>query len=247
VKVAPDVAVRQNPVELEPVKPGVDLAKTSGASPPTSETATGTNSTTIAELLSRAKLAIEAGEKSLREAADAMAIAQEVYGASQQEIAAAVGKSQAWVSRVLQWRREGFKDDTPFGPASKAARVRAANYQATDKAVAKRAKPEANGVEAEAQVKDAHVRCRTLQNRVQRCGAGTEAEPQEEAADDSGAGADELIEHNVSHEDFLRSAAEALRLARLYPDPACIPTDAEVKQAAKETFEAWREIYFGLE
>ena len=82
-----------------------------------------------------------------------MAIAQEVYGASQQEIAAAVGKSQAWVSRVLQWRREGFKDDTPFGPASKAARVRAANYQATDKAVAKRAKPEANGVEAEAQVK----------------------------------------------------------------------------------------------
>src|SRR5580704_4293165 len=58
--------------------------------------------------------------------------------------------------------------------------------------------------------------------------------------------AGKLIEHNVSHEDFLRSAAEALRLARLYPDPACIPTDAEIKQAAKETFEVWREIYFGL-
>ena len=166
-----------------------------------------------------------------------MAIAQEVYGASQQEIAAAVGKSQAWVSRVLQWRREGFKDDTPFGQASKAARVRAANYQATDKAVAKRAKPEANGVEAEAQVKDALVRAAEL-SRIACNGAalGTEAEPQEEAADDSGAGADELIEHNVSHEDFLRSAAEALRLARLYPDPACIPTDAEVKTSREGNF-----------
>jgi hypothetical protein len=76
----------------------------------------------ITRLLSQAKLAIEAGK--LREAAAAMSIAHEVYGASQQNIAAAVGKSQGWASRMLRWRRKGFKD-TPFGPASKNARMRA--------------------------------------------------------------------------------------------------------------------------
>jgi hypothetical protein len=75
----------------------------------------------IARLLSQAKLAIEAGER--REAAAAMSIAHEEYGASQQKIAAAVGKSQGWVSCMLRWRREGFRDDTPFGPASKDARM----------------------------------------------------------------------------------------------------------------------------
>jgi hypothetical protein len=75
----------------------------------------------IDRLLSQAKLAIKAGK--LREAAAAMSIAHEVYGASQQIIATAVGKSQGWVSRMLRWRRKGFKD-TPFGPASKNARMR---------------------------------------------------------------------------------------------------------------------------
>jgi hypothetical protein len=111
-------AFRQNPVELEPVKLGVDLTKTSGASPLALETAI-----VIARLLSQAKLAIEAGER--REAAAAMSIAHEEYGASQQKIAAAVGKSQGWVSWMIRWCRERFKDDTPFGPASKYARVRA--------------------------------------------------------------------------------------------------------------------------
>jgi hypothetical protein len=118
MRVALPIAVRQNPVELKPVKLGVDLRKTSGASPLALETAI-----VIARLLSQAKLAIEAGER--REAAAAMSIAHEEYGASQQKIAAAVDKSQGWVSWMIRWRRERFKDDTPFGPASKDARERA--------------------------------------------------------------------------------------------------------------------------
>jgi hypothetical protein len=117
LKVSLPVAVRQNPVELEPVKLGVDLAKTSGESLLELETAI-----VIARLLSQATRAIEAGGKP-REAAAAMSIAHEKYGASQQKIAAAVGKSQGWVSCMLRWRREGFRDDTPFGPASKDARM----------------------------------------------------------------------------------------------------------------------------
>jgi hypothetical protein len=76
----------------------------------------------IARLLSQAKRAIDAGE--LREGGAAMSIAYEVYGASQQEIATAVGKSQGWASRMLQWRRKGF-NGTSFGQASRHARMRA--------------------------------------------------------------------------------------------------------------------------
>jgi len=37
-------------------------------------------------------------------------------GASQRQIAAAIGKSPAWVNRVLAWRRDGFPGEA-FGPA----------------------------------------------------------------------------------------------------------------------------------
>jgi hypothetical protein len=111
----PKVAVRQNPVELEPVELVKDLAKTSGASPLELEMAS-----VIDQELSWAKLSIGAGER--REAANFMYNAYDQYGASQQKIAAAVGKSQAWVSCMLRWHRKGFKA-TPFGPASKDARM----------------------------------------------------------------------------------------------------------------------------
>jgi hypothetical protein len=71
--------------------------------------------TSVSELLSRAKAAIAAGEKSLREATEDIAAAQE-QGASQRQIAAEVGKSPAWVNRVLAWRRSGFAGEA-FGPA----------------------------------------------------------------------------------------------------------------------------------
>jgi hypothetical protein len=82
-----------------------------------------TASEIAAQELNWAKLSIEAGKR--REAADYMYNADDLYYATQQEIAAALGKSQGWVSCMIRWRRERFKDDTPFGPASEIARMRA--------------------------------------------------------------------------------------------------------------------------
>jgi hypothetical protein len=62
VEIAGDLPVQRDSVELEPVKLRGDLAKTSGASPPTSVTATVTNRTTKAELLPLAKAAMSEAE-----------------------------------------------------------------------------------------------------------------------------------------------------------------------------------------
>jgi hypothetical protein len=78
----------------------------------------------IDELLSRAALNIINGQNHFREAAEDIAAAAE-RGASQRKIAAGVGKSAAWVNALLQWRAGGYQD-TPFGPAVKASRERAA-------------------------------------------------------------------------------------------------------------------------
>jgi hypothetical protein len=96
------------------------------------------NRTTKDDLLSRAKDAIEAGDKSLREAADALALAQEDFKASQREIADAVGKSVAWVNRLLQWQRQGCVG-TPFGPSSRAGRERRKRVQSTEQRAPRRA------------------------------------------------------------------------------------------------------------
>jgi hypothetical protein len=88
------------------------------------------NTTTKADLLSRAKAAIDAGEQSMHDAAELLAIAQEEHGATQREIAEVVGKSVAWVNALLQWRRSGYKDGSPFGPTTKAGRVQHAEQRA---------------------------------------------------------------------------------------------------------------------
>jgi hypothetical protein len=85
----------------------------------------------VAELLSRAKRAIESGETSLRAAAEDIAAAKE-QGATQREIAQAVGMSVAWVNRLLKWCESGYQDATPFGPQAKAGRQRAKRVQATE-------------------------------------------------------------------------------------------------------------------
>ncbi len=90
------------------------------------------NGWAIATLLRRAKLAIESGETSLRAAAEDIAAAQ-VHGATQRQIAKAVGKSAAWVNRLLAWRRSGYQDGTPFGPQAKASRQRAQRVQASQR------------------------------------------------------------------------------------------------------------------
>jgi hypothetical protein len=111
-KVTGPVAARRNPAEVEPVNLG---AKSPDASPLELETAI-----VIDRLLSQAKLAMEAGRR--QEAAAAM-FASGKYGATQQKIGAAVGMSQPWVNNMIRWYREGFKDDTSFGPASKDGRM----------------------------------------------------------------------------------------------------------------------------
>jgi hypothetical protein len=69
----------------------------------------------IDDLLKQAKRAIADGEASLKEAAECISKAQ-ARGATQRQIAEAVGKSAAWVNRLLAWRAGGFIGDA-FGPA----------------------------------------------------------------------------------------------------------------------------------
>jgi hypothetical protein len=96
-----------------------------------SQERSGTVMMTVTELLGRAKHAIESGENSLHAAAEDIAAAQE-QGATQRQIAEAVGKSAAWVNRLLQWRESGYHDGTAFGPQAKASRQRARCLQATE-------------------------------------------------------------------------------------------------------------------
>ena len=88
------------------------------------------NTTTKAELLRRANSAIEAGERSLHDAAEALGIADEDHSATQREMAEAVGKSASWVNKLLKWRRSGYTDHSPFGPTTKQGRVEHAQQQA---------------------------------------------------------------------------------------------------------------------
>ena len=89
------------------------------------------NTTTKADLFSRAKNAIEAGDQSLNKAAEALALACRDFNATQREIAEAVGKSAAWVNRLLRWRTEGCLG-SPFGPSSRAVRERKKRVQSTE-------------------------------------------------------------------------------------------------------------------
>ena len=123
VEIAGDLPVQRVSVELEPGKLSVDPVKTSCALAPTPSVATVMSRTTKAELLSRAKAAIEAGESSVRDAAEALALAQNEFNATQREMAEAVGRSASWVNRLLKWRRSGYMEYSPFGPTTKAGRV----------------------------------------------------------------------------------------------------------------------------
>ena len=87
----------------------------------------------VETLLSDARTAISAAEQILaradeganrhyRVAAEHISNAQ-AQKASQRQIAEVLGKSAAWVNRLLRWRTEGYPD-SPFGPQSSLARAR---------------------------------------------------------------------------------------------------------------------------
>jgi hypothetical protein len=80
-------------------------------------------SDTVCGLLELARREVALGDKQFRQAAQHMASAEE-KGASQRQIAKAVGRSVGWVNRILQWKRAGYHDETPFGPQSRASRAR---------------------------------------------------------------------------------------------------------------------------
>lgn len=121
--------------------------------------------TTVSELLSRAKRAIESGETSLRTAAEDIAAAQ-AQGATQRQIAEAVGKSAAWVNRLLRWRRSGYRGDTAFGPQAKASRQRTQRVQATE-----RRKEEPATTSEQAQATAARARAETAKAEAARAKA----------------------------------------------------------------------------
>ena len=77
---------------------------------------------TKTEVLNRVRAALEAGE-SLRNIAERLAGAKEDFHASQREIGRALGRSASWVNRLLTWRQSGYKQSSPFGPTTRAARA----------------------------------------------------------------------------------------------------------------------------
>ena len=69
------------------------------------------------EAIAFAAQAIASSDRNLKLAAEYLAYAEE-EGKTQRQMAEGVGKSAAWVNRLLQWRRDGYPEDTPFGTQS---------------------------------------------------------------------------------------------------------------------------------
>jgi hypothetical protein len=76
-----------------------------------------TGDITANEAIALARQAIASADRNLKSAAQFLAVAEE-QGKTQRQMAEGVGKSAAWVNRLLQWRRDGFPEDTPFGAQS---------------------------------------------------------------------------------------------------------------------------------
>ena len=147
----------------------------------TNEPQVGANSPTKDDLLRRAKNAIDAGEQfqcdaeqSFRDAAEALADAQELHCVFQAEMARAVGKSEAWVSYLLQWRRSGYKGSSPFGPTTKAGRLQ----HAEDRAATGVSKPRKRKVNTQHVADATDAKARVDDRQI--ADAGQEPEPQAE-------------------------------------------------------------------
>jgi hypothetical protein len=89
------------------------------------------NTTNEADLLQRAKDAIDAGEQRLHEAAEVLALAHSDFKLTQRDLANAIGRSASWVNRLLKWRQSGYKEHSPFGPTTTTGRVSHAKQRAS--------------------------------------------------------------------------------------------------------------------
>jgi hypothetical protein len=88
----------------------------------------------VVKHLKLAKRDIAAGTASFRSAANHIAAAVKA-GATQQEAAALVGRSQSWVNRLPKWREGGFKADSPFAEDHARAIISGANNPAQEAAL----------------------------------------------------------------------------------------------------------------
>jgi hypothetical protein len=108
--------------ENQPVALESSPARASAARGLPSVSRTALYGTTKAEVLRRAKAAVEASE-SPRVIAGRLACAHEVFHASQREIGRAIGRSASCVNRLLKWRQSRYKERSPFGPTTRAGRT----------------------------------------------------------------------------------------------------------------------------
>lgn len=76
------------------------------------------------DLIAETKALVVSTDNTLRQIADNLARMQKYFCMSQREIAAEIGKSAAWVNRLLAWRNESFPEDTPFGGTARRERER---------------------------------------------------------------------------------------------------------------------------
>ena len=106
-------------------------ATTSAASPPHPPLRKAAFGTTKAKVLSYAKARLEAGA-SPREIAEILACAHEDFDASSRESGRAVGHDHSWVSRLLRWRRDGYKAPGHFGATTRAARAALRKHKKSD-------------------------------------------------------------------------------------------------------------------
>jgi hypothetical protein len=172
--------------ESEPVAQQSSPPTASAASALRSMPRTALYGTTKAEVLSRAKAGVEAGEDP-RGIAGRLACAQKDFHASQRDIGRAIGRSASWVNRMLKWRRSGYEQRSPFGPTTRAGRTAhrsggnnhssgcAGRAQAKDDGTVKSV-----GVERSAPAYQAAARA--LLNETPTASAPTEMPPGEEAA-----------------------------------------------------------------
>jgi len=95
--------------------------------------------TSKTDLIRDTRCMVVALDSSTRQIADNLAALRDRHSMSQREIAAEIGKSAAWVNRMLTWRQAGFPDDTPFGGAERREKesVQRAEHRATKPASVK--------------------------------------------------------------------------------------------------------------
>jgi hypothetical protein len=127
----------------------------------------GASPASIAEHLSLAKRDIASGDKSFQSAAEHIAAAI-ALGSTQRDAAATVGKSVAWINRVLKWKDSGFAASGPFTEDNKQKRRRAFSQTKHSKSEARAKADQAKAEAAKARHKadEERVKARAAREKI---------------------------------------------------------------------------------